>query len=145
MTLTQDQVIKAKAKSKKVKKTPFEKAYAALSDGEKAMFAALEKDETKALELMKKPLLGIFRRRGQVRFVILRKDCAFMNEFNKAGVQRSSIVLDEDHPVTIETIQNLLDLLRLKAGTRANGLVEHDKCAGVDYDYFDYHIDQEAD
>ena len=143
MTLTQDPQTKP---SDEKEKSAFEIAYEALSKADKALFNQLELDSKTALT-KSKPLLGIFKRRGRYSFVILREECTFKHEFEQSNMTVSKLVLDPKKPITKEKLKSLLGLLTLKTGIRVNGLVRKEACErfDIDYAYFEYHFDLEAE
>ena len=125
----------------------FLEQYATLDEHERSMFAELEQDLEFAL-LKCKPLLAIFKRRGgQYTFVILREGIKFSQEFTRSHKFQSSLTLDKDGCITMETIGKLIGLLKLKTGLRINGLERHLPCIplGIDEEYYTYHFDLEGE
>jgi hypothetical protein len=103
---------------------------------------ALDEDIATARERTK-PLLGIFRRRGQVKFAVIQGDssCQLAQELDACNCHISAIKLGE-RPVTIEQLNRAISHIKQLRGIRIS------KPEGFDLpgeeEYFVFHIDFEA-
>ncbi len=100
----------------------------------------LDRDFVEALECTK-PLLGIFRRRGQIRFAVIKQGSPVVKELKQRGYHISA-VKPSDCQQELVNLHQAIERAKRVRRVRVNGLEMHQLPGGEVY--FTYHVDLEA-
>lgn len=116
----------------------FQEHFEMLTDHEKLWFGALEADAMNVNNRLCRARITKKRNHGTYRHVILTEGEPFGTVFTSCGFHQSTLTLDHGGVLTLDTIEKLAGLLRMK-GYRTTAPIWHDACPrdGVDKPYIE--------